>query len=123
MSEPVQALPEDCFLVIHLPLVQEVLPMTATGGFVIRTVGLLAVGGRLEDAAYLRRRVIFLLFDDFRFDEIARRSPWHEYDAVLGPRESGSAVNQFFYFETHRAHDFGIGRVVAGFSPRSFPTS
>src|SRR5262249_42983685 len=90
---------------IHLPLVLEVLPMTATGGFVIRTAGLLTVRGRLEDAAYPRSRVIFLLFDDFRFDQIARRSPWHEYDALLRPRESGSAVNQFFYFETHRAHD------------------
>ena len=98
MTKARQAFSDDRFFIVDLPFVADVLPVAATRG----TQRVLSIGRRLEQLGHARYGVIFLFFDDARFDHVARSGPGDKNHAFLAARETRSAVHEFFDFETHK---------------------
>jgi hypothetical protein len=101
MSQSLKSFAENRFLILNLALVADVLPVAAPGRFVIWTVGLLPIGRGLQKLDQSRFCIVFLPFHDFGLDNITLCSSRHEEYTLLGSREPGATINQFFNFETH----------------------
>src|SRR2546427_2309980 len=94
MSYAAEGFADDRFLVLDLPFVTNVLPMTTSGCLVIRAVGLLAVWRRFQDFDDPCGRVVLLLRDDLHFENIPWRAPRHKHDALICTRKTESSVYQ-----------------------------
>src|SRR5437899_250386 len=92
MSDAPKGFANDSFFVIDLPVVSDVLPMAASGAFIIRTVGFLPVRRMFEHFNNPCCRIVRLLFNDLDFDNIARRAPRHKYDPLIRPRKTSPTV-------------------------------
>ena len=113
----------DSFFVIDLPAVSDVLPVAASGAFVIRTVGFLAVGRRFEDLNNAGSSVVLLLSNDLDLDNIARRAPRHKDDALVSACKTSPAVYKLFDFEKHRVFSREAARTSCPAASRLFKSS
>ena len=96
MANPFQAFTDDRFLVVDLFVVADVLPMATPFGFVVRAVGILAIGRRLEQPGDARRRVIRLTLNNLCFNRIAGGCARNKDNALIRARQPIAAVNEFF---------------------------
>src|SRR5262245_31388954 len=108
-----QTLSNDRFFVIDLLRVPDVLPMTTSLRFVIRSIRLLAIGRRFENLRQFCNRVIFLPFDNFRVDYVSRRRPGNKHHTLPGPCQTISAINQFFDGQLHKSAPRSGARTLA----------
>ena len=92
---------EDRFLDLELARIPDVLPMAASGGFVVGTCGLLPVRRRLEQCGHAGHRIVGLSLDEFHLDDVARRGPRNKHHALLRSRQARAAVNEFFDCDAH----------------------
>src|SRR5260370_26506311 len=96
-----ERLANDRLFVIDLPGIAELLPMTTSSTFIIRTVRFLPLRRRLKDFNDACGRIILFLLDDLDVNNIVGRSSRYKHDALIRARETSAAVYNFFDFETH----------------------
>src|SRR4029077_13403601 len=89
MADAPKGFAKDGFLVIDLPVIADVLPMTASGTLIVRAVGFLAIGRMFEDLNDPCCRVVLLLSDDLDLDHVARRASRHEDYPLIRARKPG----------------------------------